>query len=106
MGEMPYRLGGILLAQLSLLVDDTVVVVGAVRLALLGSELVGDRTLILGVKVLVAGLNALGVALTLGDLGLGRVALVTSLVEGGVANVGLSGRGRHVEKVCDEVLRG
>lgn len=43
-----------MLAELSFLVLDAVVVVRGVALVLLGSELVGDGTAILGVEVLMA----------------------------------------------------
>jgi hypothetical protein len=88
--EVTYGLGRILLAQLSLLVLDTVVVVRGVALVLLGSKLVGDGTAILGVEVLVAVCLALGVAGALLELGDGGVALVTSFVDSAVTDGGLA----------------
>ena len=94
-----YRLGGVLLAQLGLGVVDVVVVVGRVVLASLGSELVGNGTLVLGVQLLVATVDTLVVTLTLVGNGHRLVTLVTSLVEGGVTDARLTG-GRHI--VVDE----
>ena len=91
-----YRLGGVLLAQLGLGVVDVVVVVGRIVLASLGSELVGNGTLVLGVQLLVATVDTLVVTLTGVGNGHGLVALVTSLVEGTLADVRQTG-GRHIE---------
>jgi hypothetical protein len=93
-----YGLRGILLAELGLLIGLVVVVVGGVRLVGLGGKLVGDGAAVLGVKVLVAVGLALAVAGTLVELGLGGVALVTSLVGGAVSDVRL-----HFECVIEEI---
>jgi hypothetical protein len=79
-----------LLAELGFLVLDVVVVVRRVFLVLLGSELVGDGTAILGVEVLVAVCLAFRVAGPLLELGDGFVALVTGFIEGTVSDGGLS----------------
>lgn len=88
--SFPYRLSRILLAQLSLRVGDVVVMVRRVGLVTLGGELIGDRALILRIKVLVATLDTLLVTLALVDDGLGLVALVAGLVERAVADAGLA----------------
>ena len=85
-----YRLGGVLLAELGLLVGLVVVVVRGVGLVGLGSQLVGDGAAILGVKVLVAVGLALGVAGTILELGDRGVALVASLVDGTVSDARLA----------------
>jgi hypothetical protein len=79
-----------LLAELSFLVLDAVVVVRGVALVLLGSELVGNGTAILGVEVLMALWLALGIAGTLLELGDGDVALVTGFIDGTVSDGGLA----------------
>jgi len=85
-----YGLGGILLAQLGLLVGLVVVVVGGVGLIGLRSKLVGNGAAILGVQVLVAVGLAFAVAGTLLEFGYGGVALVACLVEGAVSDAGLA----------------
>jgi hypothetical protein len=79
-----------LLAELGFLVLDVVVVVRGVALVLLGSELVGDGTAILGVEVLVAVCLAFSVASTLLEIGDGFVALVTGFIDGTVSDGGLA----------------
>jgi hypothetical protein len=93
-----YRLCGVLLAELGLGVLDVVVVVGRVTLALLRGKLVGNRTLVLGVQVLVAALLALVVTLGLVG-GHGGVALVASFISSGVADAGLTGS-VHTRHYC------
>jgi len=83
-----------LLAKLGLGVMFVVVVVGRVGLASLGSKLVGDGALILGVEVLVAAPHAFLVGSGL-LLGRGRVALVAVLIDGMGADVRLGGAVRH-----------
>jgi hypothetical protein len=92
-----------LLAELGLLVLDVVVVVRRVSLALLRGKLVGNRTLVLGVQVLMAALLALVVTLRLVG-GLGRVALVACFIESGAADVGLTSsvHTRHIDIVDEE----
>lgn len=99
-----YRLSGVLLAELGLGVEIVVVVVGRVRLALLRRKLIGDGTLVLRVEVLVAALDTLVVTLMLVGDRHGLVALIASLVDGGVTDGRLTGavHSRHIVDVDEK----
>jgi hypothetical protein len=62
-----------------------------VGLVALRGELIGDRALILGIKVLVTTLDTFIVTLALVDNRLRLGTLVTGLVERAVADAGLAG---------------
>lgn len=90
---MTYGFGGILFAKLSLRVEVVVVMVRRVRLPGLGIELVGNRTAIFGIEILVAVRLASGVR----GLSLLDRALVTSWIEAAGCDVGSASRHCDIE---------